>query len=160
VYDPQTGVFRWREPPHWRVSRGALAGYYKNNRYLCIVVDGRSYVAQRLAWLYIYGEWPNGLVDHINCDRGDNRIANLRIADRVQNQANRGRPRTNRTGYKGVRRESANSWSAKIRRNGEERWLGTFQSPEAAGRAYALAAVEVDGEFVHQETVALAAEAA
>lgn len=83
-YDPANGVFRWISG---RLS-GSLAGTDQNQGYRHIAIAGRKHLAHRLAWLYIYDEWPAGNLDHINGIRNDNRISNLRIASPSQNAAN------------------------------------------------------------------------
>jgi hypothetical protein len=87
-YDPDTGVFTWLRVKGRRVRVGALSGKANGGGYFQIGVDGRIYYAHRLAWLYVHGEWPVASIDHVNCDRCDNRLANLRPATKAQNAAN------------------------------------------------------------------------
>ena len=84
TYDPDTGEFRWRFSRP-RCAKGALAGTASYHGYTVIKINGRSYRAHRLAWLYEYGRWPNGELDHINRRRSDNTIANLREVSRFVN---------------------------------------------------------------------------
>jgi|SRR5262249_13953776 len=77
-YDPETGTFTWRVSGGGRRTSG-VAGHHDRawKGYVCIAVDGRKYRAQRLAFLYMTGDWPPAQIDHINGDTSDNRWANL-----------------------------------------------------------------------------------
>lgn len=75
-YDPETGVFRWKEPRR-KCRVGEVAGSLRKDGYVKIQVDGRFYQAHRLAWLCVYGVWPSA-IDHIDGNRANNAIANLR----------------------------------------------------------------------------------
>src|SRR5690554_2331296 len=86
-YDPETGHFHWAVQRS-RIKVGMRAGSITDEGYVAIKVMGRSYKAHRLAWLFHYGSPVPEFIDHINGDRSDNRIANLREANRTQNQAN------------------------------------------------------------------------
>jgi hypothetical protein len=147
-YDPQTGAFRWRNPQSNRVRKGAIAGKIGNRGYLRLGIDGGRYQAHRLAWLWHYGQWPHGDVDHINGQRDDNRIANLRIATRSQNLWNSRRQSRNTSGFKGVSFDkNRRQWQAHICVTGHVIHLGRFSSPEAAHDAYISAATRYFGEF-------------
>jgi hypothetical protein len=135
-YDSETGVF------HWRVSRGrAVAGASAGNAdsygYLQTKIYGRCYLNHRLAWLYVYGEWPDGQIDHINGSRADNRLANLRnVSISVNQQNQRGARVDNRCGLLGVSRKG-NRWQARISHPGrKDAYLGLFDTPELAHAAY------------------------
>lgn len=77
-YDPETGKFTWLRNRAFKALGGTHAGYLNSNGYLRITVDDVSYAAHRLAWLYVHGRWPDKTIDHINRNKQDNRIANLR----------------------------------------------------------------------------------
>lgn len=113
-YDPETGLFTWKVARQG-TRAGAFAGAL-NHGYLRITIDWRHYPAHRLAWLYMTGEWPADLIDHINLVSDDNRFVNLRQATRAQNMHNSARPRTNTSGVKGVSRY-AGRWKAQIKVN-------------------------------------------
>ena len=100
-YDPETGVFTWIKP-RTGVPLGAEAGSMTHDGYRRIVVDQQEYRAHRLAWLYVYGEMPSGVIDHINRVRDDNRISNLRDVTCRVNSHNHGGYDTNRSGVTGV----------------------------------------------------------
>lgn len=91
-YDPSTGEFTWKTSSG-RARAGSVAGTQGTPR--CeIRVCGRRYMAHRLAWLYVHGEWPPFEIDHENRDQRDNRISNLRPATHSQNGLNRGDVKT------------------------------------------------------------------
>jgi len=147
AYDPETGHFTWRVPLSRRIRPGDRAGY-ANDGYLLVRIDRRNYRGHRLAWLYTFGEWPNGDLDHINCDRADNRISNLREATRSQNQANMRRPRHNTSGFKGASfHQRKGKWQAIIQKDGKTLYLGLFPTAADAHAAYCAAAQELHGEF-------------
>lgn len=128
-YDPDTGIFRWRTSG---TGRKAVAGHVNKPRgYMQIRVDGKAHYLHRLAWLYTHGVWPSDQIDHINRDRADNRIANLREATQAQNQQNR-LTKTS-TGTVGVIWHARDArWQANIRVGGKKRHLGYFKNLDAA----------------------------
>lgn len=153
-YDPRTGAFRWRSPRP-KITVGALAGTQQSG-YWMIHLRGVDYHAHRLAWLYVYGRWPEGDVDHINLDRFDNRIHNLREATRSQNCANTGIPSHNTSGFKGVSRIKRNGkWGARISCDGTPYHLGTFQTAGEAAAAYDRAAILLFGSFARTNAMIL-----
>ena len=108
-YDPDTGVFIWRHRPKCPRLTGRIAGSPILG-YVSIRVLGYMYQAHRLAWLYMTGEWPLDMIDHINRHKSDNRWKNLRQADMSLNCLNRGPRGDNKTGHPGV------FWNAKTSR--------------------------------------------
>lgn len=85
-YDPETGIFTWRNTRHWRSVEGTQAGGCSHERgYRIIRLNYQAYLAHRLAWLYVYGVWPSQEVDHINGKPDDNSISNLRQCTHQQN---------------------------------------------------------------------------
>ena len=140
TYDPDTGTFTRIKPTWKRTARPP-------GEYIGMSIDNRNHACHRLAWLYVYGSFPDGYLDHINGDRHDNRIANLRPATRSQNHGNSRRPRHNTSGFKGVTKVR-NKWRAQITKNNRSIHLGTFNTPEAAHAAYCEAAQKLFGEFV------------
>lgn len=152
-YNPKTGEFRWRKrPPSWtRVN--LLAGYSRSERdYRHISIDRRLYRAHQLAWFYMTGRWGRPAIDHRDGDASNNCWKNLRRATASQNNANRRRPRHNRSGHKGVSLCSkSGKWRAMIGRNEKIIHLGRFETPQAAHAAYLAVARKVFGEFARAE---------
>jgi uncharacterized protein YpiB (UPF0302 family) len=117
TYNPDTGIFTWKElelssfkyckNPHMTcTTRNAIWGNKKagssGDNYVKIHFDGKNYVAHRLAWIYMYGIDQKESIDHINKNKKDNRLCNLRLASPQQNQQNYDIMRSNKTGVKGV----------------------------------------------------------
>lgn len=150
-YNPATGEFRWKTKlgPVDRI--GEIAGTISNRGRRHIAIDRTVFAAHRLAWLYVYGAWPSGQLDHRNLNKLDDRIENLRPATRQQNSANRPVLRNNRLGVKGVsitpRVRRPQRYRARIRVDNRLIHLGYFSTPEQASEAYRLAAVKHFGEF-------------
>lgn len=141
-YDPETGVFRWALPRS-RVRVGQIAGYSTRDGYKGIEFNGKSYLQHRLAWMYVYGEEIDGEIDHINGDRADNRIANLRVVTRAQNCQNRHNVRSDsKTGVLGASFNEG-TFRAEIVVYGVRKFLGRFKTAEEAGRAYLAAKAEL-----------------
>jgi len=92
-YDPETGEFIWKPrvgDKRWNIRyAGEAAGSIKDNGYRQIMIDGKIYMAARLAWLYVYGEWPKNQIDHINRIRDDDRMVNLRDVTPTKNNNNK-----------------------------------------------------------------------
>lgn len=91
VYDPETGNMIWRVDTGKKRLIGRKVGSVDGHGYRGTMIDHHKFRVHRLAWFYVYGEWPTTDIDHINGDRDDNRIANLRLATRSQNNINRDR---------------------------------------------------------------------
>lgn len=145
-YCPETGGFVWKITRSFKAVAGAVAGSeYKATGYLRIQIDGTSYLAHRLAWLHHYGKWPLLDIDHINGEKTDNRIANLREATASQNGQNRRHSQSNnQSGKLGVHfDDSSGRWRAVIAKDGRIYRLGYFGSREDAHAAYLAAKREL-----------------
>jgi len=90
-YDPKTGIFTWKIKISKKTLIGSIAGHLGHKGYIKIVIKGKGYRANRLAWFYMTGEWPENLVDHVNRIRNDNRWVNLRDITNKENIANSSR---------------------------------------------------------------------
>lgn len=154
-YDAVTGVFTWRSRQscvgrHWNTRyAGTIAGTSQPGSYVSIRVNKISYMAHHLAWLWMTGDWSKAdEIDHKDLNRSNNAWSNLREATRRQNKANSGVRCNNKTGFPGVYRyRDGKRWQASIRLRSGRKWLGIFNTPEAAGAAYYAAAVFEHGEF-------------
>jgi hypothetical protein len=146
-YDAGTGIFRWRSPRGPRPS-ASIAGIVDAQGYAKIVIDYKPYLAHRLAWFCMTGEWPDGTIDHANGNRDDNRFSNLRSATYSQNQWNARTRVDNSSGLKGASfHKRAGRWMATICVNRKQHYLGLHDTPEAAHAAYCEAARKHFGEF-------------
>jgi hypothetical protein len=126
IYFPEEGYFI-------RLPLGNVTGFNRNG-YVIIGIKNREYRAHRLAWLYVYGAMPNNFIDHINGDKTDNRIANLREATKSQNGFNVGIKSTNKSGYKNVSwNKEKMKWKVALRVNGKQKHMGYFDDLEFAG---------------------------
>ena len=138
-YDPETGVFSWKKTSN-QIKSGSMAGSASSGGYIRFTVDGVRYSAHRLAWLYVYGEFPETDIDHVNRIRSDNRISNLRIASRVENCQNSSKRKSNSSGVVGVCWNIGHEkWQARIMHKGKSIHLGYYKTIEDAARARAEA---------------------
>jgi hypothetical protein len=114
TYDPETGLFRWRVKNGNKVAGSAALTYVSAKGYLTGTVDRRHVKAHRVAWLLTYGYWPTGQLDHINGDKSDNRIVNLRDADPTIQARNFKKFSTNTTGCTGVYLHESGRWQSRV----------------------------------------------
>ena len=166
-YDPETGDLFWKERPvemfaatkrrtqdhacaHWNArhaGKAAMFGHH-NTGYKWGRIFGRPYLTHRVIWKLVHGSDPAEQIDHINGDRSDNRLVNLREATAMQNGKNHGMNRNNTSGYKGVSWVGRDRrWAAGIRADGRFVSLGHHKCPTAAAVAYRRAAQRLHGEF-------------
>ena len=148
AYEPDTGILRWRVDRGRygnRLKAGTVAGSRDRTRgYIQVRVDDRLLLGHRVAWAMQYGRWPKE-VDHINRDKSDNRLANLRETTRSHNNANRSELPN------GVNVVRGKYFQASIGINGKIKYLGSFPSAEAARAAYIAAHKAHHGEFSNFE---------
>ena len=140
-YDPMTGIFTWKRSGKGRPV-GEVAGTVNQDGYIRIRVGGKKYMAHRLAWLWVHGQWPHGELDHKNNVRSDNRISELREANRSGNCANRKCRSSSASGVKGV-----TDYRGKFKVSVKGKYLGLFVTLEEARTAYFAEAVKQYGEF-------------
>lgn len=143
-YDPSTGVFTSRGSRRG-VRAGTVAGCQRPDGYICIRVCGPLYLAHRLAWLYMTGEWPSTNLDHVNGEKCDNRWSNLREAPQADNVCNAKRRADNTSGVKGVQRNHS-GWMARVKRRGVS-VCKTFRAIEDAEQFVRELREQLHGEF-------------
>lgn len=139
-YDPETGAFTWRKKIARKVVVGTACGFLHPEGYLTISLGGKRSLAHRLAWAMAHGEWP-ALIDHKNGDKMDNRLCNLRPADKSLNAQNMPlkSPRGS-TGLRGGHMEKRTGrFIASISIRGRTIYLGAHPSAQAAHAAYVAA---------------------
>ena len=149
-YAPDTGIFtRIRSPYKGRL--GIIKTCANSDGYFVICILGQTYLAHRIAWCLLHGEWPKNQLDHINGDRIDNRLVNLREANNLENCRNSGIRITNTSGFKGVGYHKASGkWRAQISINGKRICLGLYITAEEAGKVYEAQAKLHHGAFYCQ----------
>lgn len=137
TYDPDTGVFHWKKKPSRRVVVGSVAGSLSRQLgYISMMLHKQSYLAHRMAFVYMTGKLPIGLVDHINGIRSDNRWINLRDATNSINQQNQKQARANcETGALGVTK-SGRGFRATVGFNDKNYYSPTFNTIVEASAAY------------------------
>lgn len=136
-YNAETGLFTWV-----KVRRGCriggVAGCRMKSGYIIIRLDDELFYAHRLVWLYVHGKWPIDQLDHIDGNRANNKLSNLREVSNLENAQNiRGPKSKNRSGFLGVRKENS-KWLAEIKVNYKPIRIGLFATPEEAHEAYIL----------------------
>lgn len=167
LYDPLTGVMTWNANASlgfvsehgrkvWAAKFGGKPIEKRCHGYIVVTIStpsGTSYcVASRVAWALMTDEWPEHEVDHRNRDRADNRWDNLREGTHTQNNRNKEASITSHTGVRGVypHHDGSGRFIAQIRRDGKQRYLGTFDTLESAAEARYQAAKTVFGDFAPQ----------
>ena len=141
-YNPETGVFTWKEQRKWSRPVNSVAGHVHINptsgsKYIFIHTFGKQWKAHRLAFLLMTGSEPLGCVDHINGDGTDNRWCNIRDTSVKNNSRNtRRRKEGIGSGVMGVRwNKKAEKWVAGIHHNGRNVHLGLFVDFDEAVKA-------------------------
>lgn len=141
IYDPETGEFRRRNYKKTGEAGPPITTELKSG-YRMLKHKGKSYYAHRVAWLMVYGDWPDGEIDHVNSKRNDNRIINIRdvhIGYNVRQGRNisHGTKRINSSSkYKGVHRHKKGGWVASTFINGKSKYIGIRQSEREAHALY------------------------
>lgn len=160
-YEPHTGHFYWKfRGPEWFDNPTGPGSASWNSRYAykrCFTSNDKdgyklgaiftvNYRAHNVAWLYVHGTWPEGVLDHINGKPWDNRIENLRDVTKIENDQNKARAKNNKSGILGVDFWNSASppkqWVARISLNGKRKFLGYFATKEEAAKARQLAEQE------------------
>lgn len=143
-YNPDTGVFTRLVATSNFIKVGDIAGASHNRGYICISVHSKPYLAHRLAWLYMTGQFPSKQIDHVNGVRNDNRFINLRQCTQYENDQNRVSRKNTTSKYIGVSwNNERRKWRATININGKQKHLGRFETEEEALSAYIEAKAKI-----------------
>jgi len=135
-YDPETGIFLWILPIAHNVKAGDVAGWPAERGYWRIMLDGNGYGAHRLAFLYMTGEFPVNVVDHIDGCTSNNRWSNLRAVSHIENCRNQRIPKNNTSGVLGVSwHKQCSKWVVRIMVDGKKKHVGLFTDIADAIRA-------------------------
>jgi hypothetical protein len=142
-YDPDTGVFT-RKAAYGRAKAGAVLGTKMRTGYLSVCFKGQNFKAHRLAWFYVHGVMPSSPIDHVNGDRKDNRIENLRLATNSQNCMNKRKRIDSSSPYKNVTwNKEQSKWNVKI----QGKHIGSFVDGEFADLVACMAREKYHGAF-------------
>jgi hypothetical protein len=148
-YDSITGEFT-RLTNTQKNKIGSVVNSLDSNGYVRVTIDGYSYLCHRLVYLYKYGYMPKE-IDHINGNRSDNRLCNLREATRQQNLRNQKMQKTNTSGFKCVSfAANVGKWRARCRDGVSSVHIGYFHTAEEASAAYEKYAQENQGNFYYK----------
>jgi len=142
-YNKDSGVFVWKVRSAQKIRVGDIAGTVNAKGYVGIKLFGKRYLAHRLAWMYINGEFPDSFIDHANTVRTDNRIDNLRLSTHQENKRNGKLYKNNTSGFRGVAFKQ-NAWVGSLEVGDRRVYVGRFKTA-----AEASAAVEKQAEKIH-----------
>jgi hypothetical protein len=144
-YNPETGLFIWKINRGRLCKKGNIAGSIDSWGHLQICINSRKRLAHRLAWLYVYGTEPKQQIDHIDGNKQNNAISNLRDVNQTLNQQNRTRARKDSSsGLMGVIKDGS-KYKAQIKAHKKTFYLGMFQTAQEAFEAYKQAKLQLHG---------------
>lgn len=134
-YDPLTGLWTWLCDRGYKIKEGAKAGRTLQTGYVSIGINNKQYLAHRLAWLYMTGNWPKDMIDHKNRIKNNNVWSNLREATNAENMRNTDFRKNNTTGKRGVRFHQG-KYVANARIDGKNIYIGIYDTLEEASEAF------------------------
>ena len=150
LFEYRDGKLYWKIRASMQAKVGNEAGYKERDGYVRVRFKRKAYPVHRIIWEMHNGSLSVGMeIDHKNRVRDDNALSNLRVATDKDNSRNRKMLSSNTSGYKGVsyfKRDSL--WHARIGINGRNKFLGAFETAEAASEAYRLAVKRTFGNFI------------
>ena len=141
-YEPETGKLFWSKRPSNRVVVGSEVGNYNDQGYKVCRFKGKAIRVHRIIWALAKGENTSEFIDHINGNKGDNRLGNLRVVSNAENLQNM----KNAKGY--TYHKKLNKWMAQIAVNKEHKYLGVFNTEHEAHEAYLKAKKELHPFYV------------
>jgi hypothetical protein len=142
-YDEKTGILTWKKC-HLPNFVGKKAGHIRKDGYVHVHFKSSHHLAHRLIWLYVHGQHASTFIDHINRNRLDNRIENLRLVTTKQNNENKSKSQNKSSKFKGVSfRKDVQKWTAQICSNYKHKHLGYFDTEELAYASYLKASKEL-----------------
>ena len=148
-YNPETGHLTWKVFTNSRAPIGSRTGTVKKRGYRQFKFQGRDYYEHQVIWLWVYGEWPKNYLDHINRNKADNRLCNLRDATCSENLCNTNLRSDNSSGVKGIAWDkSRNKWRASVEFGGALK-MKRFTSFEEACLQIREWRVQLHGEFAN-----------
>lgn len=136
-YCPLTGVLRWKVHRGGTARKGTIAGAIDHEGYRLVSIYNKTYKAHRLIWMYVYGKWPDNVIDHIDRNPDNNTLSNLRDCSHSDNSHNTLRKPKGKSKYQGVYLDhKSGKPTASFRLNGVPKYLGSFGTEEEAYKAY------------------------
>lgn len=149
-YNPKTGNLTWKVKASQK-KQGDVAGYISKEGYVQIGICSKIYLAHRIAWKIYYSEEPPQFIDHIDGNKSNNIISNLRLASNAENMQNGKIRANNTTGYKGVCfNKKLKKYQANICKDRKQTHLGLFETAEEAHAAYCEAAKKLHGLYYNE----------
>lgn len=146
LFEYRDGVLFWQKSPRRGIRKGSMVGC-KTNKYVRIRLKNKTYYAHRIVYLMFHGHIPVE-VDHIDCDKLNNKVENLRAATRVENGANLPLRKDNKSGVKNVCwHKAANKWQVSVKANGKRHNFGLFDDLELAALVASEARDKYHGKF-------------
>ena len=150
-YEPDTGLFRWKIYVSNKIKANSVAGSLQSEGYIQIGINKKKFKAHRLAWAFYYNQDPGAIeIDHIDQDKSNNKITNLRLAGRGPNKAYSGPQKNNKLGVKGIECIGG-KFRPRIQKNGKIYHFGRYDTIEEASNVYWAAAQELHGEFAYEK---------
>lgn len=148
-YDQNTGKLYWKIDK-FKIKSGKIAGTLHRSGYRQVMYKGVHYQEHRVIWCLVHGEWPDLFIDHIDRNRSNNRLENLRLATRSENSCNTVVKVNSVSGIKGVNwHKASQSWLVRLQINGVRTEIGRFSSIEEAKRAIENARLSTHKEFTN-----------
>lgn len=149
LFDYRDGALYWRVRKSLKTSIGDSVGWFPGSGYGRVRIDGKGYYVHRIIFLYHHGRMPKE-IDHIDGNKSNNKIENLRECTKSQNQYNRKLDASNTSGIKGVYWHiNSKKWIARINNRGKHIYLGCFNDIEVAEQVVRIERLRLHGEFAN-----------